>query len=62
VEAFNSDVPEEYYKGLVMISLIWFVWVAHQFVILILLLNFLIAIVSQSYENVMQQTDFFIYN
>jgi hypothetical protein len=45
-----------------MISLIWFVWVAHQFVILILLLNFLIAIVSQSYENVMQQTDFFIYN
>lgn len=38
----------EYYKGVAMISIIWFVWVAHQFVILILLLNFLIAIVSQS--------------
>jgi hypothetical protein len=45
-----------------MIALIWFVWVMHQFVVLILLLNFLIAIVSQSYENVMQKTDFFIYN
>ena len=62
VTAFESGDSEEYYKGLVMIAIIWFVWVAHQFVILILLLNFLIAIVSQSYENVMQQTDYFIYN
>ena len=45
-----------------MIFFIWCVWLIHQFVILILLLNFLIAIVSQSYEEVMQKTDFFIYN
>jgi len=51
-----------YYKGASMIMFIWIVWITHQFIILILLLNFLIAIVSQSYENVMQQSEIFLYN
>ena len=33
--------------------LIWAVWVLNQFIIVIILLNFLIAVISQSYENVM---------
>ena len=33
--------------------LIWFVWFMNQFIIVIILLNFLIAVISQSYENVM---------
>lgn len=36
-----------------MITLIWFIWTANQFLCLIILLNFLIAIISQSYEQVM---------
>lgn len=33
--------------------MIWFIWFMNQFVIVIILLNFLIAVISQSYENVM---------
>ena len=36
-----------------MITIIWVFWFIHIFVILIILLNFLIAIISQSYEMVM---------
>ena len=44
-----------------MISLVWTVWVLHQFLVLIILLNFLIAIISQSYENVMTKLEVFKY-
>jgi len=37
------------------IGIIWFMWFANQFFILIILLNFLIAVISQSYENVMSK-------
>ena len=33
--------------------MIYFVWFANQFLILIVIINFLIAVISQSYENVM---------
>jgi len=58
----NSEDPLDHYIGLVMITIIWSMWILHQFILLILLLNFLIAIVSQSYENVMQKTEVFIYS
>lgn len=35
------------------IYVIYAVWFANQFLILIVLINFLIAVISQSYENVM---------
>mgnify|MGYP006099326073 CR=1 FL=1 len=38
-----------------MIYCIWFVWLINQYVVLIILLNFLIAIISQSYDNVMSK-------
>ena len=44
-----------------MITLIWLVWVLHQFLVLVILLNFLIAIISQSYENVMTKLEIFKY-
>ena len=44
-----------------MISLIWLMWISHQFLILIVLLNFLIAIISQSYENVMSKQEIYKY-
>lgn len=44
-----------------MITLIWVFWVLHQFMIVIILLNFLIAVLSQSYEMVMSQATISIY-
>ena len=38
-----------------MIYSIWLVWIVNQYVVLIILLNFLIAIISQSYDNVMSK-------
>ena len=38
-----------------MIGVIWMFWFIHQYLILIILLNFLIAIISGSYEDVMSQ-------
>jgi hypothetical protein len=45
-ELFASEDHLTSVKGMIMISVIWSVWVFHQFIMLILLLNFLIAIVS----------------
>ena len=36
-----------------MIYFIWFFWVLNQYIIFIILLNFLISIISESYDNVM---------
>ena len=49
----KSTNKSESLIGHIMIFIIWFFWFFHEFVILILLLNFLIAIISQSYEMVM---------
>jgi len=38
-----------------MIFIIWVVWIANQILVFIILMNFLIAIISQSYEQVMSQ-------
>jgi len=38
-----------------MVSIIWLIWFMHQFLCLIILLNFLIAVVSQSYDEVMSK-------
>ena len=44
-----------------MIMVIWMVWIIHQFMTLIMILNFLIAIISQSYENVMSKSQILKY-
>ena len=40
----------------VMITIVWSLWVTHQLLMLVIMLNFLIAIISQSYENVMSKS------
>lgn len=40
----------------VMIYLIWSVWFLNQWLVLIILLNFIIAIISQSFEQVMSKS------
>ena len=40
--------------SLATIYVIWFLWLVNQFFLLIILLNFLIAVISQSYECVME--------
>ena len=39
-----------------MIGLIWLNWLFNQILVLIILLNFLIAIISQSYDSVMAKS------
>ena len=45
-----------------MVCFIWVLWFANQFLNLIILLNFLIAIISQSYDNVMSKSLEYKYN
>ena len=51
---FTDDVDMEKDKN--RIFAIYFVWLLNQFFVLIILLNFLIAVISQSYENVMNSS------
>jgi hypothetical protein len=45
-----------------MVYFIWFIWFCTQFINLVILLNFLIAIISQSYEDVMSRETFTRYS
>lgn len=47
----NQDRAKKY----VIILLIWIVWLLNQFMCLIVLLNFLIAVISQVYDNVVAE-------
>ena len=46
----------ELYSSRIMVFFVWLLWFANQFFVLIILLNFLIAIISQKYEQVMAQS------
>jgi hypothetical protein len=48
-----KEKPEHENVGQFMITYIWIVFMFEQFVLQITMLNFLIAIVSQSYDNVL---------
>ena len=60
-QMMESDLSDENKQAMMMIAIIWIIWTLHQFCCLVILLNFLIAIVSQSYEHVMQRMDVFKY-
>ena len=45
----------------VVICIIWLAWWLNQYVMVIIMLNFLIAIISQSYEEVMSKTSLSVY-
>ena len=44
-----------------MIYAVWFIWLLNQYLVLIILLNFLIAVISTSYETVMEDELFHKY-
>ena len=44
-----------------MIGAIWFTWVTKQLIIFIVLLNFLIALIGQNYEEVMTKKTTYMY-
>lgn len=45
-----------------VIYAIWFMWLLNQYLVLIILLNFLIAVISTSYETVMEEQLIHTYN
>ena len=49
--SFPDDLPSAQFY------LIFFVWTLNQFIVVVILLNFLIAVISQSYENVMNSKE-----
>lgn len=55
--AFLADDPSS-----LRVFAVYSMWFATQFVVLIVLLNFLIAVISQSYENVMDSSDILTYS
>lgn len=57
----NINPPTFVKGGEKNIFLIYLVWYVNQFYVLIILLNFLIAVISQSYENVMNRAVEFQY-
>jgi hypothetical protein len=40
-------------EKVIIIIMVWFVWIFNQFICLIILLNFLIAVISEEYESVL---------
>jgi hypothetical protein len=54
---FWSDrIEESHLVSTLMIGMVWFAWLANQFIMLITLLNFLITIMGQTYDQVMEQS------
>ena len=45
----------EMFQKYSMVLVVWLVWLANQFLCLIILLNFLIAVISQVYDNVVAE-------
>ena len=45
---------EESFENFMLVGLVWLIWIAGFFLMCVILLNFLIALISQSFENTMQ--------
>ena len=58
----NTDISNlEYLQKHTIIGLIWGVWLFNQFLLLIIMLNFLIAVISQVYADVVEKQEAFLY-
>ena len=45
--------PENESKIYVLVIFLWMIWMVNQFMVQIILLNFIIALISQNYEDVL---------
>lgn len=52
---FGNETTKDRANKTIIILLIWVVWLMNQFMCLIVLLNFLIAVISQVYDNVIAE-------
>ena len=41
--------------------MIWIVWIFNQYFILVIMLNFLISVISDTYQNIMQHSQMYTY-
>lgn len=57
----NLFTPTQRTQNTVLIVIIWFTWLGNQFLNLIILLNFLIAVISQVYDQVVAQQKLVMY-
>ena len=46
----------------ILIGLLWLVWILNQVFVFIILLNFIIAVISQSFERVMNKSSYIKYH
>ena len=51
-EVYSEKCGQWRFTSQMMIGLVWFLWLFNQFFMLIILLNFLIAVISASYDDV----------
>ena len=58
---WDNGVNEKDNKFYIMLAYIWMIWLGNQFFILIIMLNFLIAVISQTYDQVMSQSQILLY-
>ena len=57
----ETEFDGNYFAPNLMITLIWLIWLSNQFLVLIILLNFLIAIISESYANTLEKKEYYKY-
>lgn len=58
---WSSRAKDDRAMSLIMITYAWFLWIVNILFVLIILLNFLIAIISQSYDSVMTKSIEIVY-
>lgn len=55
-EFWSNRIEQSPTVATTMIGMVWAAWLANQFIMLITLLNFLITIMGQTYDQVMEQS------
>ena len=53
---WSERIEDSPWSSGMMIFIIWITWWINQYIMLIIMLNFLIAIIAQSYEDVMTRS------
>ena len=50
-----QELQDKNVLAYVIVYIIWFLWLMNQIIVLVVLLNFVIALISEAYENVMSK-------
>lgn len=55
VDLYDEKQRDSQYHQFTIVFLVWLVWIFNQLICFIILLNFLIAVISQGYDNVVAE-------